>query len=108
MEFEVQYAFPDSPTVFCNPIKLLFVLGPRMQCSGIQCSQPCSQWVSLHRPQIAQLMLMVVYHPAASQIACEVGRRALGRGNIGSLFDCIKALGAYTLVVSDSFRCLSS
>lgn len=69
----------------------LCVLGPRMQCSGIQCSQPCSQWMSLHRPQMAQLMFMVVYHPAAFQTACEVGRRALGHGNTGSLFDCIKA-----------------
>lgn len=84
MEFKLQYAFPNSPTVLCNQIKLLFILRPRMQCSGIQCSRSCSRWMSLFGSQIAQLMLMVAYHPAVSQIGCKIGRRALGHGNIGS------------------------
>lgn len=67
---------------------------------------PCG-WVAMdHR--IAQLMLMVAYHPAASQIACRFGMRALGCENLGSLLDCIKALRPCPMVISGSFRCMSS
>lgn len=57
--------------------------------------------------QIAQLMLMVAYHPAASHIACKVGRRVLGQENIGSVLSCAKALRVYSGVVSGSFGCVS-
>lgn len=52
-------------------------------------------------------MLMIAYHPAASQIACRFGTRALGRENLGSLWDCTKALRPCPAVISDSLRCVN-
>lgn len=95
LELEPQYAFPNSPTVFCNQIKLLFISGLRMQCSGIQCSQSCSRWMNLHGSQITQLMVMVAYHPAASQIACKLPGQLLGVETRSSirLYESSKSIG---------------
>lgn len=51
-------------------------------CNVLGGSVLSSPWMSCHRSQIAQLMLMVVYHPVASQIACKVGRRALEHAEV--------------------------
>ena len=71
-------------------------------CNVLGGSVLSSPWMSCHRSQIAQLMLMVVYHPAASQIACKVGRQASSWTCIGSALHCIKTLRAYTSVVGSS------
>lgn len=74
----------------------------------IPCSRSYSPWMSRYGSQITHLMLIAAYHPAASQIACRFGMRALGCEHLGSLLDCFKALRPCPVVVSDSFRCMSS
>lgn len=100
---ELQYAFPNFPTVPCNQIKPLLISRLRTQCSGRQCSQSCSRWRRLRRSQIAQPMFTVVYRPAAPQTVCRVGRRTLGHGSVGCMLNCIAALRSDAVHISVLF-----
>lgn len=99
MELELPYAFPNFPPVFCNHIKLLFISGLRMQCSGRQCPQlPMDEL-----PQITNSTADVngCVSPCGFSNSLQ-SWQASSWTCIGSALHCIKTLRAYTSVVGSN------
>lgn len=105
MELGLPYAFPNSPPVFCNHIKLLFISGLRMQCSGRQCPQlPVDEL-----PQITNSTADVngCVSPCGFSNSLQ-SWQASSWAHRGSALHCIKTLTVYTLVVSGWFKYLNT